>query len=406
MHAQPPLPRVSRSFTPPAATRAPPGGSHAAATAADYSRARDLRKAIRHPSGGSGRVLPTPPGWASVARRGPRLPPPEPAVLEVDAPAPIRFPARDVDAPRVPGSSSRLVLTGDLRDPAPTQAQLLADPVYRGYNYRRSRIAPGHCHGGFADAVWRAFRIAYQLIRTADVELRYWFEENHAGVNLDDAREFWRYSATGQPECTLEYWFGDADAEGFGERFGTVYNTIKSWSRCFRRGFYYPIYQPVYIRCRGDKDLGDTIAVHASLNVITLYADWFTEGSEWWRALVLLHEMGHLSGSSLFFMFPGFFGLGVGQGITLTEGPRDRRNSRCDGWSENKCYAVASDANQHSSRATLINTNQIPPNPRRLVEDFEAGSKEARRDMLGNIDNYVCYMQNRWVDRDYRRVQV
>jgi hypothetical protein len=45
-------------------------------------------------------------------------------------------------------------------------------------------------------------------------------------------------------------------------------------------------------------------------------------------------------------------------------------------------------------------------NPKRLVDEFESGSNEGRRDMLDNIDNYVCYMYNRWVDRNYCRVEV
>ena len=331
------------------------------------------------------------------------LPPPPPFALDVDAPKPRPSHPSNV---RAWSSPSPLVLRRCGGSLAPTEAEILTTPAHTGYNYRRSKIASGHCRAGSADTLWRAFRIAYQLIRTADVELRYWFEEHKAGVTLRGAKEFWRYSASGQPECTLEYWFGDADGERFGERFGTVYNTIKSWSRCFRRGFYYPIYRPVYIRCRADKELGSTIAVHASLNVITLYPSWFTDGTDWWKALMLLHEMGHLSGSSLFFMFPGFFGLGVGQGVMLTRGPRDRRNSRCNGWSENKCYAVSSSANDTIDENTLISTHQVPPNPRRLVEEFEAGSSEGRRDMLGNIDNYVCYMHNRWVDRNYCRVEI
>lgn len=39
--------------------------------------------------------------------------------------------------------------------------------------------------------------------------------------------------------------------------------------------------------------------------------------------------------------------------------------------------------------------------PRALVSSFEAGSSEGKRDMLDNIDNYVCYMWNRWIDRKW-----
>lgn len=257
----------------------------------------------------------------------------------------------------------------------------------------------------------RTYRAAYQMIRTADLELQYWFEEDH-GQTVQDARDFWNFSNTGTPECSLAFWFGDANAGGgeddFRERLGIVYLTIKHWSIRFRTGFYYPADIPVYIRCRNNWHI-DPYAIHASLNVITLYGDWFDVPSgDWGRAIILLHEMGHLSLSGIKFLpVPGLFGATVSQIALLTEGPRDRRHEVCTRY-ENQCYGSPDPLELGAFQPPQIYDGQASGiNPRRLVARFEAvGSGEARRDMLHNIDNYVCYMYNRWVDRNYCRVEV
>ena len=168
---------------------------------------------------------------------------------------------------------------------------LMHPALYTSEAYRRSKIEPGHCRNESARRVFRAFRTAYQMIRSADLELQYWYDQSHS--NPLDERDFWDFTGvTSQDECSLAHWFGNAGAEEFDERFETVCITIRAWSLRFRRGFYWPANIPVYIRCRDDWHI-NAFGVHASLNVITLYGDFFdNEMSNWDRGLCILHEMG------------------------------------------------------------------------------------------------------------------
>jgi hypothetical protein len=283
-------------------------------------------------------------------------------------------------------------------------ADPILHPMYDDHHLRRSHLGVGSCSDAEFDIIRIAYRIAAQVVRAADEELRFWFEEQP--TNINEARAFWDFSVSGRDECSLSHWFGASDAPRFGERFGNVYSTIKSWSYRFRHGFYGPgTHRPVYFRCRQDRQ-PDYLAVHASLNVITLYGPWFDLNTPWERAVVIIHEMGHLSRSGLQWVIPGLIGMGVGTGVMLTHGPRDRRNVVCEGYSENKCYGFA-DNDDFANPFNPFQSDSIlvGPNPRALAVEFNAGGSEARRDMMDNIDIYVCYMWNRWVDRGYCRVE-
>lgn len=270
------------------------------------------------------------------------------------------------------------------------------DFEYNAEDMRRCKVGLCRCSGKELEGVKVPFHLAYQVIRSAEVEMKFWYDrlDSHpASVRL-----FWR--ARKKPLVamgTLEHWFGTADAgDDFEERFRAVFETIRAWSYRFRHGFY-GVHLPVYIKCRGDKHT-NWPARHLNLNVITLAAGYF-EKNPTSRAITLLHEMGHLSRSGLFpWLFPLPVGFSLGLGTALRLGPRDRRNDVCHSVSivedSRKCYRTSQDEMEPDEWL-------FGPNPEALVELFQAGDDEGRRDMLDNIDNYVCYMWNRWVDRGY-----
>lgn len=161
-----------------------------------------------------------------------------------------------------------------------------------------------------------AFDLAYQVIRSAELELFYW------GAQSEYFRKkYWRLRTSKGVEgtsTTLGYWFGSEAAPDFNKRFSRVEQVVTWWSYAFLHGFY-NYHNPVYVICRPHHSpLGGAIARHSSINTITLYEPWFENYGPGSRAAILLHEMGHVSQPT-------------GQGIW------DRRNPVCMG----KCYSEA-----------------------------------------------------------------
>jgi hypothetical protein len=233
-----------------------------------------------------------------------------------------------------------------------------------------------------------AFNLAYQVCRSAELELAHWAQQPEA-----HRRNMWRAMVT-QPTSTLEYWFGGANERNFNERFDTVVSTVAWWSYRFRHGFY-TIPLPVYLHCKPNYNFSDWICRHSAVNTITLYRNWFNYNGMPFgansQAGDLLHEMGHLSQlnkgwlASEAFPVGGLLGIGLAVALAGIVGPTDRRNSVCPG----KCY----------SETPMTGPLYVGTRPRALVTAFEGGSDSAYRDMIHNIDNYVCYMWNRYQDR-------
>lgn len=268
-----------------------------------------------------------------------------------------------------------------------------AGTEHKGQEFRRCKSGGCRCQSGTPGSdltqISNAFKLAYQVIRSAEKELDYWNDQPKAYKGT-----MWQ-GYIEKASGSLAHWFGRTDAGRFEERWVAVYHTIRDWSFRFRNG-YIPGF-PVKLKCYKHKDPSYS-ASHVEPNVINLYKQFFDKSPNQ-KAITLLHEMGHMSRGDLFpWLLPAPLpGAGVGLGLVLVGGPRDRRNDVCVHEKE-KCYRTIG--------STLPNNNELKgPNPRALVAEFEGGSKEGYRDMLDNIDNYVCYMWNRWVDRGYCRLQ-
>lgn len=139
--------------------------------------------------------------------------------------------------------------------------------------------------------------------------------------------------------------------------------------------------------------LGDAGARHSTVNGISLYKVWFDTLAANDRAAALIHEMGHLSQTYVHAYLTPFLPIGLGLGLLYGKSPSDRSNSdACDG----KCYAeYPMQGNALACAPNMFNGLE----PRALVTAWEAGTNNTYTDMMKNIDNYVCYMWNRWMDR-------
>jgi hypothetical protein len=243
----------------------------------------------------------------------------------------------------------------------------------------------GRCTGSRYDTVYTAFKAAYRRLRAAERDMEYLLQQP-----ISDQKELWHGSAhwpASHPELSLAFWFGAANQMSFEHRRDMVYDVIRQWSKAFRHGYRW-YHKPIFIFCRKKGWLPKGVyARHFPRDILDLGSGWF-ESNQNDQIQYLLHEMGHYSGGSLLY-------------------PRDERNPLCTGsWGEGDgdiCYGTT-----HLPVA-------VPPgfshplfdhgNPRNLVEAFEDGNGsysyrfEVMQDFLNNIDNYVCYMWNRWADR-------
>lgn len=263
------------------------------------------------------------------------------------------------------------------------------------------------CNG--VEQVGNRFWLAYQICRSAELELRSYLQ--HWG---DDAklRELWNAHSMIK-EASLAWWFGSDSSRWFHTRLTTVAYRLACWSWCFRHGFWGdPIVdKAVLIRCHPNEGKNKAAyAYHAEPNVVTLLGPWFKlkdlhpfDVAEAQQAIALLHEMGHYSGSggqdgvaAAPYGVPTHFWMNAWKGAL--EPPRDRRNDVCDGSPGNRCYQTAI--------WTLTDLWYTGGRPRLLVDEFQKGSDDAYDDMMDNVDNYTSYMWNRWQDRGYCRMVV
>jgi len=260
-----------------------------------------------------------------------------------------------------------------------------------GWAYRVSKS--GACYG--SQLVKDRFELAYQVLRSAELEvlgyLEYW-ENQEALEWLWSARETYDQS-------TLEYWFGRASSRWFRSRLATVAITLSNWSACFRHGFY-GFHKPVFLRCYPNN--GSNAGFHAEPNVVTLARPWFeiadkygsmnTAQIEAEQVFTVIHEMGHYSGAGGV-SYTNHFWINAWAGLIAA--PRDRQNDVCGG----KCYQGST---SNFSAKPLYGGGA----PHDLVVKFESGNDDAGEDMLDNIDNYVSYMWNRWIDRNYGEFKI
>ncbi|MBL4685904.1 MAG: hypothetical protein JKY37_15015 [Nannocystaceae bacterium] len=235
--------------------------------------------------------------------------------------------------------------------------------------FRRQEHAIGKCVGGNLQAVAEAFEAAYVICRAAELELDFF-------VTLSDAELLllWEASFDDGNNASLAYWFGAANSPDLVSRRNWIAAVVHAVSYAFRNGFR-SFYQPVFIRCKSKECVGDAIARHILINTVELCADWFEQIEED-RVTILLHEMFHHAITALV--------------------PRDRNNPLCTDFGT-ECY-----------QNFLVNSQRFANgwplfeggNPRRLAEAFDEGNASVSNDMLNNIDNFMSWIWNRWVDRE------
>lgn len=299
------------------------------------------------------------------------------------------------NAVRTSGSASKPPIQGS-RTKAPSKPRLsaLVEPgIYHGppqrivgwkhiprevdvtrAQFRRQRVGVGKCTGEKLKDVNRAFSNAYFLAETARQEVA-------AIRRSPDAQILW-HASLNLPEGSLAYWFGaDYDPRQTGRMLLKIETILNEWSLAFCGGFRGLL--PVWIRCKSKNGAGDGPARHLVANMIELFPRYFDMSRD--RQIVtMLHEMGHRS--------------------TNIITPRDERHDICaGGWNreENMCYRIPNQPDQ-TARGGIFHGG----NPQALALAAENGNVSARKTALNNIDNYVCYMWNRYKDRKGRMMQV
>ena len=246
---------------------------------------------------------------------------------------------------------------------------------YTKARFRRQRVGVGKCTGEKLRQVTSSFAFGYILCESARRSLR------HIQENPNDARILWHASARFE-EASLAYWFGSDYANAQMSRMlHKIEEILTEWSLAFCGGFRNVL--PVFIRCKSTNGVGGegVMARHLVKNTIELMPRHFNRHQAL-QNITVLHEMGHRCKSLL--------------------KPRDERHELCNGgWNgpENMCYR---DSNQIKNYDSLFSDG----NPRILATAATGGNTSARKVMLNNIDNYVSYMWNRYLDHGERVLEV
>lgn len=251
----------------------------------------------------------------------------------------------------------------------------------------------GKCTGSNYTKLYVAFHLAYRAVRLAEEEL-----DHFHSLSVVAKQEYWTDYET-LPQSSLAYWFGDyLDVSGpmsIGPfsltptvlgRLHIVRTIVKELSRDFRHG-HTSIHDPVFMYCRS-KECAGWIDRHGSIFMIELCPEYFDLDPDD-RATYMMHEMMHYSSGAY---------------------PRDRNNPLCTNF-DSDCYS--DDLGQEPVRLndntglryyvgeTYDSAGQptFVSDPRRLVRGAEEGDESALRDMMLNIDNYMCWIWNRYADR-------
>jgi acyl carrier protein len=300
------------------------------------------------------------PPTRTTSRRPQARPPSQTRTREIERPVGVRMKDR-----RDAGPGPIIVLRAPPSELDPSAAR-----------FRTQRRAVGSCTGQRLQMVRNAYLRAFEVCGSARNELR-WLEQRRG-----KEATLWNAFHT-RPEASLGYWFGETVPTRGNLRYTIqrIGRVIRAWTRCFDVGFRGNL--PVFIRCKVAEPLaGDPAARHVARNTIELMPRFFRQAIPERRALVMLHEMGHWS-------------------IGATE-PRDERYSLCTGgWNanENMCYRQGGVIGSMTDVFT-------GGNPRALAEAYDGGNSRAKTVALNNIDSYVSYMWNRFVDRGHSVLDV
>ena len=277
-------------------------------------------------------------------------------------------------------------LGGICIDPTPDSAGLLCMPDSILTEPSSWTFQSGSCSESEKDALAEAFALAYRVCRSAEVELDW-----YSSLSVSEKKEYWE-SYVQYETSRAAYWFGGTSSFAhphlqfyglsFEYRYAFVRDVVKAVSRAFRRGFH-PWFEPVIVHCKNSECVGNAVARHGAVNMIEICPNWWDRILED-RVTVILHEMCHHSVNASL--------------------PRDRNHPLCSYAGGTNCYAdfLENDGASATPAALPGEALRMFPggNPRALVEGFEAGGETAAQDMLRNIDNYMCWMWNRWMDRD------
>jgi hypothetical protein len=233
--------------------------------------------------------------------------------------------------------------------------------------FRRQRIGVGKLTGSELDQVRRAYGRAFLVCGSA------WHELRSLQENSEDMAVLWNGSID-FANASLGFWFGESVSEDDALRttVSKIREVVDAWLSGFRCGFRDML--PVFIRRKAIEPVfGDPPARHIARNTIELMPDYF-DLTPAQQAVSLLHEMGH-------------WAIGV-------TAPRDERDDLCSGgWNreENMCY-------RDVAAITDLDSRFRSGNPRTLAIAADRGSGHALGVALNNIDNYVCWMWNRFND--------
>jgi len=240
--------------------------------------------------------------------------------------------------------------------------------------FRRQRRGIGKCTGGKLKDVMRAFGSSYMMLECAKIEVR------KMKSNPTDARILWHASHEFE-EASLSNWFGENYTQG--ETMTMLHkidDMLTEWSMAYCGGFRGIL--PIFIRCKSKNGVGGGPARHLVKNTIELFPRYF-DMTRQRQTVTMLHEMGHRCKSLL--------------------KPRDERHHLCSGgWNskENMCYRENSEI--QGDWDDIFRSG----NPRTLARAATDGNGSAKKTLLNNIENYVCYMWNRYVDHGERTLRL
>ncbi|MEM7094425.1 MAG: hypothetical protein AAF567_15595 [Actinomycetota bacterium] len=253
-----------------------------------------------------------------------------------------------------------------------------AEIDYRKARFRRKKRGVGKCTGDKLKKVQASYAMAYVMAKSAHDEVRHIIDHGSNPLVL------W-HGSVHHPEASLAHWFGENYSGAQTSRMlHKIEDMLAEWSTAFEAGFRDIL--PVYIRCKSaDPVFGNPPARHWARNTIELMPDYF-DMDRHKRDITMLHEMGHQCKS--------------------TFKPRDESHRLCSGgWKrgDDMCYREKADMNVAEDDFG----NPVKPhdrlfktgNPRILAQAASRGDVSARKALLNNIDNYVCFMWNRYVDR-------
>lgn len=240
--------------------------------------------------------------------------------------------------------------------------------------FRRQARGLGKCVGEQLAQVRRAYALAYALCTAARSEIA-------AMQRQPENIEILWHASLRLERAAPAYWFGeDYEKRTIQNVALDVGEILRNWERAFIAGFRGHL--PVFIRCKSVAPLfGDPPARHIAKNTIELMPSYF-QLTPAKQAITLLHEMGHHSTAAL--------------------RPRDERHRLCvGGWNrkENICY-------RDNAEVSTFGQTFFSSNPRRLAIAATEGDGSARKTALNNVDNYVCYMWNRFADHGEDMLEV